>query len=238
MKTYGAAFSARAFIPDGRGGRKWDPVTLPDEAMSVRSTLNGGTVAKTWTLTATSTHFEAGSVVMKLTGMVTGPNGLSTLCENKVRVDDGIMVAREVGINFEDRPVHGDRDFNDDVLCFKGLVSFFPTEVVSRSTQSISGLISHRSACDSDMRIEIVGPDDVNPVTMQATQYRWSSGNFKASRPPVVRLPFRPGSRLHVTFNPGMCGENQGAEKSMYDSNYASLKSFPTAGTNCNLTGK
>ena len=221
MKTFGVVFSARGMIPDGRGGRAWQSIALPATAMSLRSTVNGGAVIKTWPLTATSTHFESGFVVMKVTGMVTGPNGLSTKCEGSVIVDDGTPAAK-VGINFEDHPRTGDRDYNDFVFCFAASVSFSPSQVVSRRDQTVIGRISKISACDSDIRLEVRGPDE----------YVWSAGPFKASAIKSLRLPFRTGSRLHVSFDPGTCTDDPGYAKSMYDPLYSRL------GPNCNLTGK
>jgi len=220
MKTFGVVFSARGMIPDGRGGRAWQAIALPGTAMSLRSTLNGGALVKTWPLTATSTHFESGFVVMKVRGMVTGPNGLSTTCDGSVIVDDGIPAVK-VGINFEDHPRTGDRDYNDFVFCFAASVAFSPSQVVSRKDQTVVGQISKISTCDSDVRIEVRGPDE----------YVWSAGPFKASAIKLVRLPFRTGSRLHVSFDPGTCTDDPGYAKSMYDPLYSRL------GPNCILTG-
>ena len=222
MKTYGVVFTARGMIPDGRGGRTWQEIRpLPDAAMSVRSTLNGGTVIKTWPLTATSTHFESGFVVMKVTGEVSGPNGIKTTCDGNFIVDDGVPATR-VGVNFEDHPRTGDRDYNDFVLCFLASVSFSSSQVVARRDQAVVAQISKLSACDANMTIEVRGPD----------LYQQTIGPFRASAVKSVRLPLRAGSRLHVNFDPGTCTDDPGPAKSMYDPLYSRL------GPNCNLTGK
>lgn len=226
MKTFGVALSARVFVPDGQGGRVWRPLTLTDEARSVRSTLNGGAEAWRTALSATSTGVEGADVVMKVTGEVTGVTGELTSCESSVRVDAGAKTSKQVGVNFEDRPHTGDRDYNDAVLCFKGgseaAVSIDPLQVVSLEDQSIAPAVNFRSACtNTTMTISIVGPDD----------FHWSIGPFPANRPPAFKLPLRAGSRLHVFSNAGTCGDQAG-NHGMYTPPWAMVEST------CRTTGK
>lgn len=222
MRTYGVALSASASVPNGLGGRTSQSLTLSDEAKSVRSTLNGGVVVKTWDLSATSTHFEAGAVVMKVTGRVTGVNQASSSCERAIRVDAGAVVSRQAAINFEDRPFTGDRDYNDAVLCFNADVSVQSQQVVSQKNQYFVPVINKISACDAAMKVSVIGPD---------THY-FTIGPFLASRPPPLRFWFPAGARLHVSSNPGTCGDQPAGDHSMYNPVWAGV------GAVCNLTGK
>ena len=119
--------------------------------------------------------------------------------------------AQKVGVNFEDHPIHGDRDFNDAVLCFTGKVAVSAGSVISLEEQTIAGVVSHRSSCNADMTISIVGPG----------AYTWTQ-TFTASQQPTYQMPFKVGSRLEVKFNPASgCGDNARKEVDMYNSQWA-----------------
>ena len=121
--------------------------------------------------------------------------------------------AQKVGVNFEDHPFTGDKDFNDAVLCFTGKVAVSAGSVVSLEEQTIAGVVSHRSSCNADMTISIVGPG----------AYSWTQ-TFIASQQPTYQMPFKVGSRLEVIFNPASrCGDNARTPVSMYNPDWARI---------------
>ena len=129
-----------------------------------------------------------------------------------VQVVPGVSAIR-VGVNFEDHPFTGDRDFNDAVLCFTGKVAVSPGSVVSLEDQTIAGVVTKRSACDADMTIRITGPGS----------YSWVR-SFRASDQPTYQMPFRAGSTLEVIFNPAAgCGDNNRTPVSMYNPQWAQI---------------
>ena len=134
------------------------------------------------------------------------------------------QLAQKVGVNFEDHPFSGDKDFNDAVLCFKGAVYVNGGSVVSAEDQVIEGIVTKISNCDADITISIEGPGD----------YQWTSGKFKSSRQPVFQMPFRAGSKLEVKYNPdASCGDNARTEVAMGNTDWAKVTA-----DNCNQTGK
>jgi len=121
--------------------------------------------------------------------------------------------AQKVGVNFEDHPFSGDKDFNDAVLCFTGKVAVSAGSVISLEEQTIAGVVSHRSSCNADMTISIVGPG----------AYTWTQ-TFTASQQPTYQMPFKVGSRLEVKFNPASgCGDNARTEVNMYNPDWARI---------------
>ena len=121
--------------------------------------------------------------------------------------------AQKVGVNFEDHPFTGDKDFNDAVLCFTGKVAVSAGSVVSLEEQTITGVVTHRSSCNADMKISIAGPG----------AYLWTQ-TFTASQQPTYQMPFKVGSRLEVKFNPASgCGDNARTEVNMYNSQWARI---------------
>jgi hypothetical protein len=128
----------------------------------------------------------------------------------------------KVGVNFDDHPFTGDRDFNDAVLCFTGSTAVSQTGVISLIDQTITGRVTFRSACDADMIIKIIGPGT----------YSWQR-SFRASQQPVYSMPFKSGSRLDVIYNPVTnCGDNGRTPVSMYNSQWARI--LPNV---CNTAG-
>ena len=122
--------------------------------------------------------------------------------------------AQKVGVNFEDHPFTGDKDFNDAVLCFTGKVAVSAGSVVSLEEQTIAGVVSHRSSCNADMTISIRGPG----------AYLWTQ-TFTASQQPTYQMPFKAGSKLEVKFNPAsQCGDNGRTEVEMYNTHWALIR--------------
>jgi hypothetical protein len=134
------------------------------------------------------------------------------------------QLAQKVGVNFEDHPFSGDKDFNDAVLCFTGAVYVNGGSVVSAKDQVIEGVVTKISSCDADITISIEGPGD----------YRWTSGSFKSQTQPVFQMPFKAGSKLEVKYNPdAACGDNARTEVAMGNTDWAKVTA-----ENCNQTGK
>lgn len=128
----------------------------------------------------------------------------------------------KVGVNFDDHPFTGDRDFNDAVLCFTGSMAVSQASVFSLTDQTIPGRVTFRSACDADMIIKIIGPGT----------YSWQRA-FRASAQPVYSMPFKAGSRLEVIYNPVTnCGDNGRTPVTMYNSQWARI--LPNV---CNTAG-
>lgn len=139
-----------------------------------------------------------------------------------VQVVPGVAAVR-VGVNFEDHPFSGDKDFNDAVLCFTGKVAVSPGSVVSLVDQTIAGVITQRSACDADMTIRITGPGSYSWVTQ-----------LRISQQPTYEMPFKAGSTLEVIYNPvAGCGDNGRTPVSMYNPQWAQI--LPNV---CRTTGQ
>lgn len=151
------------------------------------------------------------------TGRATGNATITATFENNtdtaaLSVLEGTTVGK-VGVNFDDHPFTGDRDFNDAVLCFTGSTAVSAGSVISLIDQTITGRVTFRSACDADMIIKIIGPGD----------YSWQRA-FRASTQPVYSMPFMAGSRLDVIYNPVTnCGDNARTPVSMYNRDWARI---------------
>jgi hypothetical protein len=132
--------------------------------------------------------------------------------------------ALKVGVNFEDRPFSGDKDFNDAVLCFTGKVAVAANAVTSLADQTIVGVVTRISGCDHDMVISLSGPG----------AYAWSSGSFRTSTQPRFNIPFKAGSVLNIQYKPlGNCRDNNGIWVGMYNKDWSKL--LPNQ---CNTTGR
>ena len=130
----------------------------------------------------------------------------------------------KVGVNFEDRPFTGDKDFNDAVLCFTGRVAVAPNVVTSLADQTIRGVVTRISKCDHHMVIRLTGPG----------AYSWTSNEFRTSSQPRFDIPFKAGSVLDVTFKPvAGCGDNNRVWVGMYNPQWSRL--LPGQ---CNTTGR
>ncbi|NBQ53412.1 MAG: hypothetical protein EBU49_07535, partial [Proteobacteria bacterium] len=75
FRSYGVVLSARTMQPLNSGVTQWSSVTpLSEAAKSIRSTLQGGTLLRTWTVNARSTKpFDSRQGIMAIEGDVTGP---------------------------------------------------------------------------------------------------------------------------------------------------------------------
>jgi hypothetical protein len=183
------------------------------------------TAQAAWTANAPAIGLPQGSGSFK--GIATGTTGIVARIDGKtasaaLQVFPGVS-AQKVGVNFEDHPFSGDKDFNDAVLCFTGKVAVSGGSVVSLEEQTIAGVVSHRSSCNADMTISIVGPG----------AYSWTQ-TFIASQQPTYQMPFKVGSRLEVIFNPASrCGDNARTPVSMYNPQWARI--LPDI---CNTTGQ
>ncbi|NBQ53314.1 MAG: hypothetical protein EBU49_07030 [Proteobacteria bacterium] len=173
------------------------------------------TAQAAWTANAPAIGLSQGSGSFK--GIATGTTGIVARMGGKtasaaLQVFPGVS-AQKVGVNFEDHPFTGDKDFNDAVLCFTGKVAVSSGSVVSLEDQTIAGVVSHRSLCDADMTISIAGPG----------AYTWTR-TFVASQQPTYQMPFKAGSRLEVIFNPASrCGDNARAEVRMNNPDWARI---------------
>ena len=183
------------------------------------------TAQAAWSANAPAIGLSQGSGRFK--GIAAGTTGIVASLDGKtakatLQVFPGVS-AQKVGVNFEDHPFSGDKDFNDAVLCFTGKVAVSAGSVVSLEEQTIAGVVTHRSSCNADMTISIVGPG----------AYTWTQ-TFIASQQPTYQMPFKPGSRLEVSFNPAEgCGDNARTAVSMYNHQWALIKADV-----CNTTGQ
>lgn len=173
------------------------------------------TAQGSWSAVVPTTGASQGNGVFK--GVRVGTTGIDVTLDGKsatasLQVVSGVA-AQRVGVNFEDHPFTGDKDFNDAVLCFVGKVAVSAASVVALEDQTITGIVTKRSACDADMTISIVGPGS----------YSWTR-QFRASQQPTYQMPFKAGSRLEVKFNPASgCGDNARTEVNMYNSQWAQI---------------
>ncbi len=160
-------------------------------------------------------------------GIAVGETAIVATLEGKtatatLRVFPGVT-AQRVGVNFEDHPFSGDKDFNDSVLCFTGKVAVSAGAVISLENQTIAGVVTHISACDADMTISITGPGS----------YSWKR-TFLSTQQPTYQMPFKAGSKLEVEFNPASnCGDNARTPVNMYNTDWARIQ--PNV---CNTTGQ
>lgn len=178
----------------------------------------------TWTAADAAIGLSQGNGAFK--GIAGGTAGVTAALDGKsangtLQVFPGVPAVR-VGVNFEDHPFTGDKDFNDAVLCFTGKVAVSPGSVVSLEDQTIAGVVTKRSGCDADMTIRIIGPGD----------YSWIR-QLRVSQQPTYQMPFKTGSRLEVIFNPDhRCGDNGRIPVSMYNPDWARIQANV-----CNTTG-
>lgn len=72
----------------------------------------------------------------------------------------------KLGINFEDKGLLGDRDYNDDVLCFEGKFEVTKATGVIKSTvdQQVVGSINRNADCAQRITITIRHPDGTQQV--------------------------------------------------------------------------
>ncbi len=182
------------------------------------------TAQGTWSAAVPTKAASQGNGVFK--GLAVGSTPVEVALDGKtataaLQVASGVA-AQRVGVNFEDHPFTGDKDFNDAVLCFVGKVAVSAGAVVALEDQTITGIVSKRSLCDADMTIRIIGPGS----------YSWVR-QFRASQQPTYPMPFKAGSRLEVIFNPAAgCGDNGRTPVSMYNPQWARI--LPNV---CNTTG-
>jgi hypothetical protein len=173
------------------------------------------TAQVTWTAANPAIGLSQGGGAFK--GIAGGTTGVSAALDGKtanatLQVFPGVPAVR-VGVNFEDHPFTGDKDFNDAVLCFTGKVAVSPGSVIALEDQTITGVVSKRSACDADMTIRIIGPGN----------YSWVR-QLRASQQPTYQMPFKTGSRLEVIFNPDSgCGDNARTPVNMYNPQWAQI---------------
>jgi len=173
------------------------------------------TAQGSWRAAVPTIGASQGNGVFK--GVRVGSTGIEVTLDGKsatasLQVAGGVA-AQRVGVNFEDHPFNGDKDFNDAVLCFVGKVAVSAASVVALEDQTITGVVTKRSACDADMTISIVGPGS----------YSWSR-QFRASQQPTYQMPFKAGSRLDVIFNPAPgCGDNARVPVGMYNPQWAQI---------------
>jgi hypothetical protein len=212
-------------------------VTPPVQAVAINGTesfqafatysLSGRrdvTAQVTWTAANAAIGLSQGNGAFK--GIAGGTTGITAALDGKsgnatLQVFPGVPAVR-VGVNFEDHPFTGDKDFNDAVLCFTGKVAVSPGSVVSLEDQTIAGVVTKRSGCDADMTIRIIGPGT----------YSWVR-QLRASQQPTYQMPFKTGSRLEVIFNPDAgCGDNGRTPVSMYNPQWARIQANV-----CNTTG-
>ena len=99
-------------------------------------------------------------------------------------------VGRQLGVNFEDEGLQGDRDYNDAVLCFKGHFNVDGTNVVSFLEQDVVGTTSSISGCNHTIQVQIINNDGTSEPLIQY--------DSKSTTP--VNMHFKVGSRLEVAL--------------------------------------
>lgn len=99
----------------------------------------------------------------------------------------------KLGINFEDRGLRGDRDYNDDVLCFEGKFEVVKASglITSLADQQVVGLIHRNADCRQRITVTIRHPDGTqNQIVREPLQKVLIT----------EMLNFRAGSTLDVVF--------------------------------------
>lgn len=116
----------------------------------------------------------------------------------------------QVGVNFEDLGLTGDRDYNDAVLCFGGKfkVDYATGNVVSLKNQVVTGRTSSIAGCKHTVRVEVVhaNGDRETPISFPSNSFQ------------QVEMNFKKGSKLEV-FMITTSGCNTGVETDMHKPN-------------------
>ncbi|MBK9032990.1 MAG: hypothetical protein IPL61_17250 [Myxococcales bacterium] len=133
----------------------------------------------------------------------------------------GTPVVR-VGVNFEDQGAHGDRDYNDAVMCFQGRFKVDGTQVVSTERQEVIASTSSISACRHRVRVEIIHADGGHETPVE----------FASNSGARVAMHFEPGSRLEVSVQ-SLSGGCSSDVMSMHDQTAARVLL-----DQCNTTGR
>lgn len=124
----------------------------------------------------------------------------------------GVSTVR-VGVNFEDRTVLSDFDYNDAVLCFQGYFKVDQARVVSAINQTIVATTSSISGCNHTVEVLIVHPNGTSEAPIL----------YDSRSKTPLNLAFKTGDRLNVSITAVEDECDAGVKKDMSNPNFAKV---------------